>query len=166
MPNWCEGTIKFRGKREDIIRAMTEGLQPCDGEDGNIVFIKNHSDDNCLYFRATRGDLFWIEDTRRHFVGYTNEIYAYKYGKEFIAAMPFRAAWCIIASTDREYDGLDNFAMKYHVDIRATGFEQGMGFKQIVEVDRYGDCVMDLIDNYGHDYARYMWECEMPMLGG
>ena len=28
MPNWCEGELKIRGKKIDIIRFMEEGIQP------------------------------------------------------------------------------------------------------------------------------------------
>jgi len=28
MPNWCEGELKIRGKKNDIIRFMEEGIQP------------------------------------------------------------------------------------------------------------------------------------------
>jgi len=28
MPNWCEGELKIRGKKNDIIRFIEEGIQP------------------------------------------------------------------------------------------------------------------------------------------
>lgn len=169
MPNWCEGTIKFRGKREDIIRAMTEGLQPIDGaiEDSKIVFDEEYSEPDCLCFTAIQDELFWIGGTYRHFIDFNSKHYtASRFGSDFIIAIPFRAAWGILASAYSDRDGLDNFAKKYHVDVRATGFERGIGFKQTVEVNRNGEVLMDVTDDYGHSYARYMWECEMPSLGG
>lgn len=170
MPNWCEGTIKFRGKREDIIRAMTEGLEDAWEHGSRIVFKEDYSSDEYLYFKSEGNDLvddtFWIEDTHRHFIDHVDIAPAYRFGKDFIIALNFRAAWGIIASTDADYNGLDNFAKKYHIDVRATGFEMGIGFKQTIEVNRNGEVLMDVTDDYGHSYARYMWECEMPLLGG
>lgn len=30
MPNWCEGTLKIRGKQKDVKRFVLEGLRPVD----------------------------------------------------------------------------------------------------------------------------------------
>lgn len=171
MPNWCEGTIKFRGKRDDIIRAMTEGLQPCEGGSGVIAYCEEYSEADILDFSVTSNETYWLDGTHRHFIESTWQRHfdASRYGDEdgdFIIALPFRAAWGILARADADRNGLDKFAMKYRVDVRASGFEQGMGFKQTVEVNRHGEVIMDVEENYGHDYARYMWECEMPLLGG
>lgn len=29
MPNWCEGTLKVRGTKENVKRFVLEGLPPC-----------------------------------------------------------------------------------------------------------------------------------------
>ena len=169
MPNWCEGTIKFRGKREDIIRAMTEGLQPIDGaiEDSKIVFDEEYSEPDYLCFTAVQDELFWISDTYRHFVDFSSKHYtALRFGSDFIIAIPFRAAWAINVKSDADRNGLDLFANKYNVDVRATGFESGMGFMQTVEVNRYGDVLVDYEESYDHDYEKFLWECDMPLLGG
>ena len=171
MPNWCEGTIKFRGSAEAIIDAMCHGLQPCEGGSGVIAYCEEYSEADILDFSVTSNETYWLDGTHRHFVESTwrRHFDASRYRDEdgdFIIVLPFRAAWCILAESINKRGGLAEFAKRYHVDIRATGFEQGMGFKQTVEVNRRGEVVMDVEENYGHDYARYMWECEMPLLGG
>lgn len=182
MPNWCEGIIRFRGKEENIISAMTKGLlqeyEGCD-PDASIELYKNYAKDDennskCLalgFSAENRDNVFYIDDTSRHFVESFEEAIAYRVGDDFIIALWFKAAWRIRAFTDDRYKGLDGFAKKYGVDIRAVGYEQGIGFKQIVEIDRTGKVLVDFHDSYKakdveESYGRFLWESEMPLLGG
>ena len=48
MPNWIEGTMKLRGKREDITRFFREGLEPSNWpkpEDRENQVVENGDDD-------------------------------------------------------------------------------------------------------------------------
>ena len=40
MPNWIEGTMKLRGKRQDIRRFFLEGLEPSNCPTLKTVLIK------------------------------------------------------------------------------------------------------------------------------
>lgn len=170
MPNWCEGTIKFRGNAVAIIDVMTNGLVSCyDDVPAQIVYNHEYSTEDDLYFEPHFGSEFWLSDTYRMFVDMPCGYYAHKFNEEeddFIIAIPFRAAWGIRADSTEERPGLDKFARSYNVDVRATGFEQGMGFEQTVEVKRTGEVILDKENNYGQDYARFVWECAMPNMGG
>lgn len=170
MPNWCEGTIKFRGSAEAIIDVMTHGLASCyDDDKARVWWNTKYSTESDLYFEPHDGHEFWLVDTYRMFVDMTDGYYASKYNEEeddFIIALPFRAAWGIRAESTDERPGLDGFAKTFNVDIRATGFEQGLGFEQTVEVNRTGEVILNEDNDYGRDYGRFVWECAMPHMGG
>lgn len=171
MPNWCEGTIKFRGTRESIIDVMLNGLEPIYVGEGRVEFLEEESNENHLYFESdSGGEDLYMSGTHRHFIFDFGAIYAYRYGNDFIVVLPFRAAWAIIAHGEENFGcvdgGLDQFAKRFNVDIRASGFEQGMGFEQTVEVDRTGRIIIDYVNGYDDDYGKFVWECAMPNMGG
>lgn len=162
MPNWIVGTFKVRGNKENITLFVTDALRGTwsDGEDRKSTLNEEYSDAGDLFFDVHE-DTLWLVDTNRQFVEPDGEIHAFNFqGKDFICAMPFRGAWGI------RTEEMVELAKRYHVDIKVDGFEQGMGFEQHVEVDRKGNVLKDIDENYGHDYATYVWECPMPLLGG
>ena len=169
MPNWIEGTIRFRGSKENIKRFATEGLQLCGGigekrteisyeEDDYIEIcisqVSNEKDSERQYPRR-----MYIPHTRRNFVdGDMNDICIHKNKKrdDFVLVLEFRGAWAI------DTDGLTAVAKEYEIDIRVNGYELGMEFEQLFEVSRKGTVRCDSVIQY-EDYS---WECPMPLLGG
>ena len=68
MPNWIKGTLKLRGKQEDIRRFFREGLQPSDWPkpEDRVGQIIDRSAENELYFEFNREP--HIVGTRRAFI--------------------------------------------------------------------------------------------------
>lgn len=74
MPNWIEGTMKLRGKREDIRRFFLEGLDPSSWVTPGD--IKHQVEDNSTEYSLdfTFRDQPHIVGTRRAFI---TDDYAY-----------------------------------------------------------------------------------------
>lgn len=91
MPNWIEGTLKLRGKRENIRKFFNEGLQPSTyfGEERPLSeFVTDESGDDELFFSFN--DEPHIKGTRRAFItGDCAELYE-EYG---IVCVDIKQAW-------------------------------------------------------------------------
>ena len=169
MPNWVKGTFRARGEKENIKRFIMEGLTPVDfgGNEQNISREINDDDD---YFDVTfkiesentkneYPEYLHIAGTRRQFLedlcfGEIN-IYKNKNG-DYQFAQTFKGAWAI------DTDAIKEIAKEYEIDIRVNGFECGMEFEQLFEVNRKGWIACESVIQY----MDYTWECPMPLLGG
>lgn len=144
MPNWCEGTLKVRGTKENLTKFIIEGLHPV-GEKplksdnyGHIV-----CEGNCR-----------IEGTRRGFV--TNlDAWICEVEDIDIICLETEFAWGIDA------EQLLNVCKKYNVDMKIYAFERGMEFNQDIEIVN-GQIVKDEEIKFDD----YRWECICPTMGG
>lgn len=146
MPNWIEGTLKIRGKQENVKRFLLEGTEPCYNNENGVV-------EDALCIKAN--DNVWVKGTRRAFID-PFVLYFDDYDEEYNTyCVPVRQAWYFSA------DDWEKVAYKYEVDLRLYGFEQGMQFCQEVEVID-GEITID--EQYKFD--DWDWECPMPRMGG
>ena len=57
MPNWCRGTLRVRGTKENLTKFVLEGLQPVDyfGEDLEVLKMDEYSQVKCsrCWMKAT-----------------------------------------------------------------------------------------------------------------
>ena len=136
MPNWIEGTLKLRGKREDIKKFLDEGL----------VTVKDQVFDNSK-------DGYFVKDTRRAFIE-SNFLYTEKY--EGTVCMNVKQAW--------EFDVEDwaHISETYNLDLKLCGIECGMQFCQVIAIHKPGKVVKDKTIQY----ADWVWECPFPFMGG
>ena len=151
MPNWCKGSLKVRGTKENLTRFILEGLHPVGflGEERERL-SKNEYVDICSE------ETCWIENTRRGFVEGV-EVYFSSNEENEILVVVFdsKFAWGINAS-----ELLAN-CIKYHVDMKIHAFERGMEFNQVIEI-------VDgkiLKDEELH-FENYQWDCICPNMGG
>ena len=161
MPNWCEGSIKVRGRFEDVVKFFKEGIH-CwnvkwenDGisEAINPDGIEYAPDED--YVEVDIKTTAHIDGTRRAFLD-EQDIYIHKREDgNAIAVANIRQAWGF------DTDSYAKISKNYDIDIRLYGFECGMCFNQEVEVIR-GEVT---IDNE-IKFADYGWECPMPKMGG
>ena len=167
MPNWCEGNIRLRGKRNAIIefiknefectgyRSFPDGLAtaPVDVE----VFYGEVSARKPESMNGTAFCSLYIKGTRRNFVDSDIVVYVGNEDEECctVCIDDAKAAWGFDAEPY-----LDK-AKKYGIDIRIVGFERGMQFAQDIEIIG-GEIVKCREINYGD----WMWECPMPNMGG
>lgn len=155
MPNWIEGTLKLRGKTNDMRRFFKTAIQPCAcfgkepykqedfiefdfNEEWNVVHIKEDA---------------YIEGTQRAFIN--NDCYAEFEDDEDTVCVPIRQAWAFVPKNWQD------ISKKFNLDIRLYGFERGMEFCQEVEVID-GEITIDREIKYDD----WEWECPMPILGG
>ena len=154
MPNWCEGTLKVRGKIEDLKKFVLEGLQPVGflGEERPPLELNEYG--GCEY----KGTC-WIENTRRGFVD-DPDVYFCDFEEDDepkVICLESRFAWGIDA------EQLQKTCIKYNVDMKIYAFERGMEFNQNIEIVD-GEIVRDKEINFkGTDY---LWECICPTMGG
>ena len=151
MPNWCEGTLKVRGKVKDLKKFVLEGLIPVD-------FFGNELDAlelNAKYNNCETNRTCYIENTRRGFVKSVDVWFEDEDDIEQIIHLDTKFAWGINAKE------LQETCKRYNVDMKIYAFEPGMEFNQDIEIVN-GEIVKDeeiKIKNYA-------WECIVPNIGG
>ena len=160
MPNWAEGYIKIRGKKENIksfiennvihfldVRATQEQYFEAEWEDEDYI---RYGLEN-----AKEYEMSWLKGSRRHFI-VGNEIHIYNSKKnEYISAMKVKAAWSV------DIDYISEVSESYNIDIKIYSFEKGMEFNQDIEVHKG-----EIIKNKKIKFKDYKWECICPTLGG
>ena len=150
MPNWCEGTLKVRGKVKDLKRFVLEGLRPVGymGEIKEPLALNEYGD---VYSKET----YHIENTYRGFVEGIDIYFSDMDREKEIICLDTKFAWGIDAEQLRE------ICIKYNVDMRIYAFERGMEFNQDIEIV---DGVIK--SDRKIEFKNYEWECVMPTMGG
>lgn len=163
MPNWCEGSLKIRGKKSDITRWVRENVVAYthNWESGRLKSIPHpeavtvqfddpESEEICI---TVKGDAH-ITGTIRNFVK-EGEYWACDHNGIMILVLDFMAAWAI------QPEPYVAMSKEYHVDFRLYGFERGMEFNQEVVIEDG-----QLISDVEITFDDYIWECIFPRLGG
>ena len=139
MPNWCEGTLKVRGKRADIVRFLTNACH---------CSMPKHDDDGIAINKMT-----YIEGTYRGFINAQNIICAYL--DSGIVYFRYQQAW------DLRSEDFKNLSKTYKIDFKIFAYEHGCCFARDLEV-----VSGKIIKNDFIKYANYLWECPCPDYGG
>lgn len=151
MPNWIEGTMKVRGKAEDLIRFFENGF--------DAPVKKEEFDDASVLY--TIEPMVYINGPRRAFTGQGRDYEIRSYiGSVQTVPVPIKQAWSFTPYEGAEQRWID-LSKKYNLDIRLQGFESGMEFYQDVEI--VGG---EMIRNDEKKYEDWDWECPMPLMGG
>ena len=168
MPNWCEGNIRFRGKRKDIKDFLMNEIvvNSIKGKDYGIVESKPTIKDDGYQIVMTKPEHSWfyIRTTHRNFFE-TKVLEIWlddepEEDKETIVCVDnFRAAWSF-----ERCDAWKELAKKYNMDVKMVGFERGMIFSQIKTIYRDGT-VKDETKEF-HDWNDWMWNATLPNNGG
>ena len=159
MPNWIEGTLKLRGKREDIRRFLKNEIVASTwyGETPDVSeqVIDDSGDD---YLDFTFKDEPWIKDTRRAFITSKYFLMTEDYG---VAVFDIKQAWSFHA-TDKDLERWKEISQKYKVDLKLYGIECGVGFCHEIIITDEGNRV---IENE-IQYEDWDWDCPFPNMGG
>lgn len=148
MPNWAKGSLKLRGRSENIASALKEMLL------SDTVTLKNEYDGTLLIFNST-GPHFYINGTRRAFID-QKQIEVWLEEKFCtIELVNFKQAWSAIPENYQE------ISSKFDVDIKIFTFERGMEFTQEIEISK-GEIIKNVCSNYDD----YQWEVPFSNLGG
>lgn len=148
MPNWAEGSLKLRGKHENIASALKEMLL------NDTVTLEEKWDGDLLVFNNT-APYFYINKTRRAFIN-QNQIEVWLEEEFCIVELDnFQQAWSAIPENYQE------ISSKFDVDIKIFTFERGMEFTQEIEISK-GEIFKNVCSNYDD----YQWEVPFSNLGG
>lgn len=153
MPNWAEGTLKLRGRRENVASALKEMLL---GNKG--ATLEDENDGTLLTFK-TENDYFYINGTRRAFIsGKDIEIWLDEDDEDFviIELENFKQAWAALA------DNYTEISSKFDVDIKIFTFEMGMEFTQEIEISK-GEIIKNIVNE---NFTDYSWDVPFSRLGG
>lgn len=151
MPNWIEGTMKLRGKRENIARFFREGLEDRKNK------VTDNSGNDWLEFSFKNKP--YIIGTKGAFI---KDSFIYMVGDDGVVSVDIKQPWAF--ATVSELDGLQRWmdiSNKYNVDIRLYGIERGMEFTQEIIIVRGKDPI-----NNVKQYEDWDWECPFPNMGG
>lgn len=136
MPNWAEGTLKLRGRRENVASALKEMLL------GNKGATLEEEYDGTLLIFKNEYDYFYINGTRRAFISSKDiEIWL---DDDFV----------IIEYTE--------ISSKFDVDIKIFTFEMGMEFTQEIEISK-GEIIKNIVNE---NFTNYSWDVPFSRLGG
>lgn len=146
MPNWCEGTLKLRGKCENVLEALKSELSGGVIETnkwGDIKFTNIHNK------RIGRRTLKVKQDVLEWHVSDKRE------DEEHTVCLEVESAWAFVL------DELERISRTYDIDVRAHGYESGIEFEQIVTCLRGEEIVEEVLR-----YEDFKWECPFPHFGG
>ena len=151
MPNWCEGSLKIRGEKENIIKFFKEGLDVTgtDKRAGRKIQEFVGFDEDCVVIEG----IVYINDTKGAFIE-PSEFYLSEDGLQ-LGTLTVKQAW------DIDPEDFLSIAKKYSIDIRIQAFERGMKFARDVEIVGGKITKDETIE-----YDNYIWDCPMPNMGG
>lgn len=146
MPNWCEGVMKLRGAKDDILRFLEEGFEP--SYKNSVIEIDEFGEEVNII------NVNYIENTQRAFVD-EQTVYIPEKEDPVVLTLKVRQAW--------DFSAGDFMAIseKYNLDIRLFGWERGMEFsREILIVDK------NIIKDRTYRYSDWEWEVPFSDLGG
>lgn len=169
MPNWAEGNIRFRGKRENLITFFTHELSATyyrkDGSIGErpvklnptadgwgMKIIRDSDTLGNLYFRGSNRQFVDMEEFECNF--------EFSEGRnlnkdQIVIFTGYKAAW----NVDTNYFKVQ--AEKYKIDIRTFVWEQGLEWSSVHTWYRNGYTEEEV-----RSYADWLWDASMPYYGG
>ena len=147
MPNWCEGTLKVRGKNSDLIRFLI----------GACCFTMS-KEKHTVLFDINVEDFQHIKGTKRGFVTPGQLFYCSFEGDDDIDQIinfRYAQAWDILAGD------LKKLSAAYNIDFKIFACESGCQFSRDIEVIQGR-----ILKNEVIKYEDYFWECPNPDYGG
>lgn len=150
MPNWCRGTLRVRGTKENLTKFVLEGLSPVTYIGQELEPLKMN-DLGCIDCERC-----WIKGTYRGFVVDSHVYFDdLEDEEETTIGLETEFAWGISS------EELLNSCKQYGVDMRIHAFERGMCFNQIIEIID-GEITKD----EEVEFDDYNWDCICPNIGG
>lgn len=149
MANFATGTIKLRGRAENIKSALKYMF-----EAAGDVTIEEDTDGELIIFTSSNS-YFYINGTKRAFID--GEIFEIHLDDDFliIELNNFTQAWRAIP------EDYTKISEKFNIDIKIFTFEQGMQFTQEIEISK-GKILKDIVRKYNN----YKWEVPFSNFGG
>ena len=167
MPNWCEGYLKIRGKKKDIVNFIENEIVLIKQEsiisEPQYIDIKMEDEDLCkcfLKYNKSYNESLYLKNTRRFFVESDGILFYYNsYEDEdeiYYLTLDIKQAWNIDIQTL-----LVEHSKKYSLDFNIFASEKVMEFEQYITV--VGG---KLLRNEEKEYDDFLFEAINPDLGG
>ena len=165
MPNWCEGYLKVRGKKKDLINFIENEIVLIKREsiisEQKLVDIKMQDDGLCeCFFKYNKSynEFLYLKNTRRFFVESEELSFYHDENDDDICNITLwiKQAWGIDIQTL-----LVEHSKKYSIDFNIFASESGMEFEQYITV--VGG---KLLRNEEKEYDDFLFEAINPDLGG
>ncbi|MEH7249215.1 hypothetical protein V7114_20860 [Neobacillus niacini] len=160
MPNWCEGSLKVRGEKENIKKFLLGAFTPIQPAilqilrpDLKAPELKVTEDEWSITLESSGKDGFYVRGTRRNFI--ENNSIEWEFEKQVLIIENYKAAWGI------DSEPLAKLSKEYDIDLKIYGFERGMEFNQDIEIHKG-----QIIKDNEIKFDDYEWECINPTLGG
>jgi hypothetical protein len=166
MPNWCEGTLRIRGKVKDIIQMFFDNLEIVTYTGENARKSTPIKDDVSVYWNCEARSYFefyglkegvvYFKDSKRLMVNEGE----FEYRKDELdevrsCAMDVQQAWRLDVKYLAELSG------KYNLEMKITGFELGQEMVQRIYVKNG-----EVLENEEIEYEDWYFDCICPRLGG
>lgn len=164
MPNWCEGSMRIRGKNKDIFNFLINEIIAVAGTHGEEersikeagTFFSEYDSGNVFIDFCSKGRYsLWLRNSRRFFIEDGEIEFNPEEEKITSCAFDIKQAWNI------EVMPFVSISKKYNLDINITGFESGQQFQREISI-RDGFSIRDETINYDD----WNFECQCPNLGG
>lgn len=150
MPNWCEGWVKFRGSKENLINFITNEFN---GSKPEICFsdLEPNIPERLVFLNSLERSCVYSDDIEE-----ANNSIMFDESDIGIFVAKIRHAWSVNGQ------GYEKLAKKYNIDIKGKCYEKGMEFIEEFEVNNKGEVVLYNV----YEFNDYYWKCECPTLGG
>lgn len=139
MPNWCEGYLKIRGKKKDLINFIENEFVIAKSESviSGIKYIDIKMEDDglgeCRFeYKSSFLKNLKLKNTRRFFI--KNEELSFYYDEEDEDAICHITLWIEQAWYIDVQELLVEHSKNYHVDFNIYASENGMKFEQYITV--------------------------------
>lgn len=157
MPNWIEGSLRIRAHYENMLAFFEKGI-----DSSNLHLYIDEHDESFEVACLNDNEYVYIQDTERAFLIGMFDIVVNKKdadpGGNVYVALKVQQAYCFNVHEWRR------ISMRFGLDIRLAGYECGVGVKEEIEIV-HGKILNDSIRSY-KTYNDWLWEAEMPFMGG
>ena len=159
MPNWCNGWMKIRGKKQDILDFFKNEVSIFTYNDvynrtvSEAIFEEKYDE---YIIKKTKNQEFYLKNSRRFFFE-DDEIVFYDYGEDYTYInLEIQQAWAIDVN-----ELLISHSKKYNLDFNIYASERGMEFEQYITI--VGG---KIIRDEAIEYDDFEFEAINPSLGG
>ena len=151
MPNWCEGWVKFRGPKENLINFIQSEFNGA-----NPVFNEEYNE----LTPNIPAKYIFLPSLRRAYVDNdaveeANDCVCLNEDGIGVFTVKINHAWSVTGQ------GYPEFVAKYKLDVRGKCYERVMEFAEEFEYKSNGVQTLYKV----HEFEDYIWECECPTLG-
>ena len=163
MPNWCEGYLKIRGKREDLINFIENEILlmnyiDADNIEGQNIKLEFYDFEYFFGYDKNERHYLYLKNSHRFFI--EDESIRFQYDERENAlhylTLHVRRAWSI-----KNEKMLAEDSKKYHLDFNVYATERNMEFEEYITI-----IDGEITRNETKEYDDFYFEAINPELGG